>query len=208
MNTKISIIACLARNGAIGRNNQLLYHITEDMQRFKQLTMGHTVVMGRNTYLSLPKGALPHRRNIVVSSTLADNNHLLADEAHTLADNNHTLAEVNHTRADENLTLADGSMVCKTLTAAIALCRNLGEEEVFIIGGSRLYREALPWANNLYLTLVDDTPQQADAYFPLDQKQVERLHEEGWKVENKQNMHSGNITYQFVTLRKNDTKRD
>lgn len=194
MNTKISIIACLARNGAIGHNNQLLYHIAEDMQRFKQLTMGHTVVMGRNTYLSLPKGALPHRRNIVVSSTLADNNH--------------TLAEVNHTLADENLTLADSSLVCKTLTAAIALCRNLGEEEVFIIGGSRLYREALPWANNLYLTLVDDTPQQADAYFPLDQKQVERLHEEGWKVENKQNMHSGNITYQFVTLRKNDTKRD
>ncbi len=69
-NMHINIIACMAENGAIGADNHLLYSLPEDMQRFKQLTTGHTVVMGRNTFLSLPHGALPHRRNIVLSTTL------------------------------------------------------------------------------------------------------------------------------------------
>ncbi len=65
---KLSIIAAIAANNAIGKNNQLLCHISEDLQRFKQLTLHHTVIMGRNTFLSLPKGALPKRRNIVVTT--------------------------------------------------------------------------------------------------------------------------------------------
>ncbi len=63
----LSIICAVADNGAIGRNNQLLYHLRADLQRFKALTTGHTVVMGRRTFESLPKGALPNRRNIVLS---------------------------------------------------------------------------------------------------------------------------------------------
>lgn len=66
----VNIIVCMAENGAIGADNQLLYTLPEDMQRFKQLTTSHTVIMGRNTYMSLPHGALPHRRNIVLSTTL------------------------------------------------------------------------------------------------------------------------------------------
>lgn len=63
----INMIACLDQRGAIGYNNQLLYHIPEDMNRFRILTTGHTILMGRKTYESLPHGALPHRRNIVIS---------------------------------------------------------------------------------------------------------------------------------------------
>lgn len=63
----ISIIVAVAENGAIGLNNQLIYHIPADMKRFKALTTGNTVIMGRKTFLSLPKGALPNRRNIVLS---------------------------------------------------------------------------------------------------------------------------------------------
>ena len=66
----INIIVCMAENGAIGADNQLLYTLPEDMQRFKHLTTSHTVIMGRNTYLSLPHGALPHRSNIVLSTIL------------------------------------------------------------------------------------------------------------------------------------------
>jgi len=66
----INIIACIAKNGGIGYNNQLLFHIKEDMERFRKLTMGHTILMGRKTYESLPHGALPGRRNIVVSRTV------------------------------------------------------------------------------------------------------------------------------------------
>lgn len=65
----ISIICALAENGAIGYRNDLLFHLRADLQRFKALTTGHTVIMGRRTYESLPKGALPNRRNIVLSSS-------------------------------------------------------------------------------------------------------------------------------------------
>lgn len=64
---QINIIACLDQNGAIGYKNRLLFHIRKDMERFKQLTLNHTIVMGRKTYDSLPHGALPLRRNIVIT---------------------------------------------------------------------------------------------------------------------------------------------
>lgn len=127
----VSLIACMARNRAIGFQGRLLYHLPADMARFKQLTMGHTVIMGRCTWQSLPSGALPHRRNIVVSRSLAE---------------------------------ADGAEVVSSLTDALTLCRD--EEEVFIIGGEQIYGLALPLADRLYLTIVDDPPEKADAYFP------------------------------------------
>jgi dihydrofolate reductase len=68
----ISIIVAMARNNAIGKNNKLLWHISEDMKRFKRLTTGHTVVMGKNTFLSLPGGPLVNRRNIIISDTPED----------------------------------------------------------------------------------------------------------------------------------------
>lgn len=66
---KINIIAAVARNRAIGYNGDMVYFIKEDLCRFRQLTTGHTVIMGRRTFHSLPKGALPNRRNIVLSRT-------------------------------------------------------------------------------------------------------------------------------------------
>lgn len=63
----ISIIVAIAENRAIGKDNQLLWHISNDLKRFKKLTTGHTLIMGRNTFLSLPKGPLPNRRHIVIS---------------------------------------------------------------------------------------------------------------------------------------------
>jgi len=63
----ISIIVAIAQNFAIGKDNDLLFHLPNDLKRFKQITTGHPVVMGRNTLLSLPKGALPNRRNVVIT---------------------------------------------------------------------------------------------------------------------------------------------
>lgn len=63
----ISIIVAIAQNFAIGKDNDLLFHLPNDLKRFKQITTGHPVIMGRNTLLSLPKGALPNRRNIVIT---------------------------------------------------------------------------------------------------------------------------------------------
>ena len=63
----ISIIVAIARNHGIGFENKLLYWLPNDLKRFKALTTGHTIIMGRKTFESLPKGALPNRRNIVLS---------------------------------------------------------------------------------------------------------------------------------------------
>ena len=65
----ISVIAAVAANRAIGLENKLLYWLPNDLKRFKALTTGHTIIMGRRTFESLPKGALPNRRNIVISRT-------------------------------------------------------------------------------------------------------------------------------------------
>ncbi len=65
--SKIALIAAVAEQGAIGRDNQLLCHLPNDLKHFKELTLEHTVVMGRRTFESLPKGALPNRTNIVLT---------------------------------------------------------------------------------------------------------------------------------------------
>ena len=127
----ISIIAAVARNRAIGFQNKLIYWLPNDLKRFKQLTTGHTIIMGRNTYLSLPKGALPNRRNVVLSTTVKD---------------------------------IPGCDVYPTLEAALQSCRS--DEDVYIIGGASVYQQALPLADRLCLTEIDDTPEQADTFFP------------------------------------------
>lgn len=68
----ISIIAAIARNRAIGNDNKLLYWLPNDLKRFKALTTGHTIIMGRKTFDSLPKGALPNRRNVVLSRSVRE----------------------------------------------------------------------------------------------------------------------------------------
>ncbi|MBQ6204311.1 MAG: dihydrofolate reductase [Prevotella sp.] len=127
----ISIIAALARNRAIGYHNKLLYWLPNDLKRFKALTTGHTIIMGRRTYESLPKGALPNRRNVVL------------------------------TRSEKEF---PGCEVFPSLEEAIKHCDP--EEDVFIIGGASVYRQALPFADQLCLTEIDNVPAEADAFFP------------------------------------------
>ncbi|MBQ8065839.1 MAG: dihydrofolate reductase [Prevotella sp.] len=127
----ITIIAAIARNRAIGFQNKLLYWLPNDLKRFKALTTGHTVVMGRKTFESLPKGALPNRRNVVLSSTAKD---------------------------------FPGCDVYPALDAALHSCRP--DEDIYIIGGASVYRQAMQFADRLCLTEVDDTPAEADAFFP------------------------------------------
>ena len=71
-NKNISIIVAIAENNAIGKKNELLWNLPEDLKRFKQITSRHTVIMGRRTFLSLPKGALPNRKNIVISDVAGE----------------------------------------------------------------------------------------------------------------------------------------
>lgn len=136
----ISIIAAVAQNRAIGYQNKLLYWLPNDLKRFKALTTGHTIVMGRKTFESLPKGALPNRRNVVVSR--------------------------------QNISFS-GAEVFPSLEAALQSCA--AGEDIYIIGGATVYEQAMPLADRLCLTEIQDTPDRADAFFP---------DYSGWKVAN------------------------
>lgn len=111
----ITLIAAVAENRAIGLDNQLIYHIREDQRRFKSLTTGHTVLMGRRTFESLPKGALPNRRNIVVSRTVAH---------FDSCDTYHSLEEaLRHCAPEEQVFVIGGQTVYEqTLPLAHRLC--------------------------------------------------------------------------------------
>lgn len=128
----ISIIAAIDQNNALGFKNQLLFYLPADLKHFKVLTTGHTIVMGRKTFESLPKGALPNRRNIVIS-----------------------------TRKD----LAyPGTEVFHSLKEALTNCNE--DEQVYVIGGASVYRQAMPLADELCMTLIEDSAPEADAFFP------------------------------------------
>jgi len=73
--SNISIIVAIAQNFAIGLNNDLLFHLPDDLKRFKKITTGKALIMGKRTFLSLPKGPLPNRRNIVISDVPGENFH-------------------------------------------------------------------------------------------------------------------------------------
>lgn len=130
--SKISIIAAVDHRMAIGFQNKLLFWLPNDLKRFKALTTGNTIIMGRKTFESLPKGALPNRRNVVLSSNPA--------------------------------TECPGAEVFTSLEAALKSCQE--EEKVYIIGGASVYRQAMPLADELCLTEVDDTAPEADVFFP------------------------------------------
>ena len=139
----ISIIAAVAKNRAIGFKNKLIYWLPNDLKRFKTLTTSHTIIMGRNTFLSLPKGALPNRRNIVLS------------------------------RSQKAF---EGCDVYPSLEEALKHCAP--DEDIYIIGGASVYRQALPLADRLCLTEIDDTPAEADTFFPP--------YEEDWQEESRE----------------------
>ena len=139
----LSIIAAVGENNEIGYGNQLLWRLPADLRRFKELTVGHPVVMGRKTFESLPNGPLPDRKNIILSRN----------------------PNFSHEKCLVFSSLAD------------ALIKLSGENEVYVIGGSQVYRQALPHADKLYMTRVHAHFPDADAFFPV-------IHWNQWKKTN------------------------
>lgn len=148
---KIVIHVAIAENGVIGRDNGLPWRLSSDMKRFKEMTMGKPVVMGRKTWESFPRRPLPGRLNIVL------------------------------TRSDGFE--AGGAEVVAGLEDAIDLARERGREmpgadEVCILGGGEVYRQALPLADRLYVTHVLASV-DGDTRFPgIDPVKWELVHSE------------------------------
>lgn len=153
---KISIIAAIGENRELGKDNKLLWHIPEDLKRFKKLTQGHAVIMGRKTYESIGR-PLPNRTNIIVTR--------------------------------DKQFRANGCIVTYSIEEAINFkfeILNLKfKDEVFVIGGGQIYTQALPYADKLYLTIVEGTF-EADTFFPDCSAFKKILHKESKKFDNYQ----------------------
>ena len=118
----ISLVVARSENHAIGVGNQLPWHIPEDLKRFKKVTNGHPILMGRKTFDSIGK-ALPNRTNIVI------------------------------TRNESFST--EGVLRAASLEQALQIAKNSpGNDEIFVIGGSEIFRLAMPLADRIYLTEV------------------------------------------------------
>ena len=121
----ISIIAAMGNNRVIGVNNQLPWHLPADLRHFKRITMGKPIIMGRKTYESIGK-PLPGRRNIVISSNLDYR--------------------------------AAGCVVVDSVERAIAAAKDVDAkdiDEAMVIGGAEIFRQTMPLARRLYLTIID-----------------------------------------------------
>ncbi len=129
----ISAVAAIGKNTrAIGRRRKLMWNMSEDLARFKRITWGHPIIMGRKTFESIGR-PLPGRLNIIVSR-------------------------------NSNLQ-AKGCLVATSIEDAIKTAKKKNEGEIFIIGGGEIYKEALPYTDKLYLTLVEDET-EGDTFFP------------------------------------------
>jgi len=142
----ISLIAGIGKNNEIGKGNTLLFNMPADMKHFRDTTRGHSVVMGRKTFESLPNGALPNRRNIVITRDTEYNKDLPAEQAGNI--------EIVH-----------------SLEQALKLFENT-DEEVFIIGGAEIYKQAIEKADKLYITHIDSEDSEANAFFPIIDREI------------------------------------
>lgn len=125
----LSIIVAMSKNHVIGRDGKLPWHMPEDFKRFKQITLGHPIIMGRKTFESIGH-PLPGRQNIVVTH-------------------------------NQNFKV-EGTTICHSFDEALEAC---GERDSFVIGGAEIFAEALPFADKIYLTLIEKN-MEGDTFFP------------------------------------------
>jgi dihydrofolate reductase len=126
----------MAENHTIGKDNQLLWHIPEDLKHFKNTTMGCPLIMGRKTFESLP-GILPGRPHIVISRNAAHEK-----ESNT-----------KHTVSNEKPVFFVTS-VADAIEKASDLARAAGVDKIFVTGGGEIYRQAMPLVEKIYLSVV------------------------------------------------------
>jgi dihydrofolate reductase len=159
---KISVVAAVAENGVIGAKNNLPWRLPADIARFKKITTGHHIIMGRKTHESIGK-ILPGRVNIVITRN------------------------PNYK--------SKGAIIVNSLEKALSKAEKSGEEEVFIIGGAEIFRQALPLADRIYMTKIK-AEFAGDAYFPT-------IREQEWKTISRKSFKpdaENKYPYDFITL--------
>lgn len=159
---EINLIVAMGKDGAIGKDGDLIWKISDDLKRFKKLTTGHPVIMGRKTWESLPKKPLPGRQNIVLT-------------------NNRDF-------------MAEGAEVVNSVEEALNIA---GTHNPFIIGGAQVYNAFLPYVSTIYITSVEDSCRDADAFLEVD---LER----GWHLADESEVKSTpeGLKYRYLTYKR------
>lgn len=155
-----TIIAAIGKNNELGKNNQLIWHLKDDLKFFRKVTSNHTIIMGRKTFESLP-GILPNRHHIVLSSK---------DKFVEQIEHYKTLKELLESQKDKN-------------------------EEMFIIGGQSIYKEFMDISDKMYITHIDASCEEADAYFP-------KINESNWEKEVLEEKEENDLVYRHVLYKR------
>lgn len=175
-----SIIVAIGKNNEIGKSNKLLWHILEDLKKFKKITLGKTVIMGKNTFESIGK-PLPNRHNVVLSK----NSKLFSNNCNIKIDSDHK-KNIEKAQNSEKCKCKEKLEICDNFSKVIEKYKN-SEEEVFIIGGAQVYKKALELGiiEKLYISHIDFSDDKADTYFPeIDYNVWKKVEEEkyaGWR---------------------------
>ena len=142
----LSAIVCMDNFGGIGKNGDLLYKIPDDLKRFKEITMGHSVIMGRKTWNSIGNKPLKSRNNIVLSTTL-----------------NYAAEPIN----EDNGYATDVNILKKMTKEEIKFIVEM-PTKYFAIGGESIYKMFLPHCEKVYATIVNRCISTADVFFPIE----------------------------------------
>lgn len=146
MSVKLSLIACVDENWGLGNQNKLLTHLPSDLARFKQLTVGNICVMGRKTFesiLDMNEAPLPNRQTAILTRDIG---------------------YASKVRQYSNVTVFNDIEHLKT--SLESHCNSNRKEEVFICGGGEIYQQLLPYAHNMYITMIHHEFKNVDAFFP------------------------------------------
>lgn len=130
---KIILIAAIGKNRELGKGPELIWRLSEDLVRFREVTKGYPIIMGRKTFESIGR-VLPKRVNIIVTRD----------------------TEYRH----------EGCVVVNSIEQALESAQNVGTDKIYVIGGGEIYKQALPFADELDLTLVEAEDADADVFFP------------------------------------------
>ncbi len=175
----MTIIAAITRDHALGRGGDMIYHISADLRRFKQFTMGHALVMGRRTYESFPTGPLPGRRNAVVTR-----------------DASYAPAGVEVCRQPAAPSTADSPRIEVYPTLEEAL--KAAGVDAMVVGGGQVYAQAMPLADTLEITEIDATAHDADTHFPdIDSAQWQLTAASDWQTDPRTGVRFRYLTYRL-----------
>jgi len=157
----------------LGKDNKLLWNIPEDLKRFRELTQGHAVIMGRKTFESIGK-PLQDRLNIVTTRDIESFMKKVRNQSLSVSTSFDKFLEKKLIETKKFIEINRNFIICPSLEDAINTVKkilkskflNLNSDEVYIIGGGQIYEQALPYADKLYLTIIDRAYPEADTYFP------------------------------------------